>query len=170
MLIRKSQDKIHPNFSHWELFCKSFDFAGDSHELDDKVIEALFWIREYYGSPITVTSTLRTPAHNASIGGAKHSKHMYGFAIDFQLKNKEAREQYYIDMKDKNSQPFKRLRKIGVSAFGLYDNFYHIDSADYTSRTGGHYQTDNYGKWKQWDYTKKKAELLLAGRKKTATS
>jgi hypothetical protein len=38
--------------------------------------------RSNYGSPMTVTSAYRNPAHNASVGGAAQSRHMYGDAAD----------------------------------------------------------------------------------------
>ena len=40
-------------------------------------------IRTAYGQPLTVDSGYRNPAHNAAIGGAADSQHMFGTAVDF---------------------------------------------------------------------------------------
>jgi hypothetical protein len=50
-----------------------------------RLIENLNVLREVVGAPIAITSGYRSPAHNATIGGAKESKHMEGMAADFQV-------------------------------------------------------------------------------------
>lgn len=39
-------------------------------------------VREKYGKPIRVTSGFRCEKHNAKVGGAKHSQHLFGQAAD----------------------------------------------------------------------------------------
>ncbi|MEK9737063.1 MAG: D-Ala-D-Ala carboxypeptidase family metallohydrolase, partial [Candidatus Nanopelagicales bacterium] len=41
-------------------------------------------IRAAWGGPIRVTSAYRTPEHNRRIGGARHSQHVQGRALDLQ--------------------------------------------------------------------------------------
>jgi hypothetical protein len=38
--------------------------------------------RQSYGAQRSPTSVYRTPSHNAAIGGAPHSRHMFGDAVD----------------------------------------------------------------------------------------
>ena len=40
-------------------------------------------VREVIGAPIGVDDWYRCPAHNAAIGGAPDSMHLYGLAVDF---------------------------------------------------------------------------------------
>ena len=39
-------------------------------------------LRERWGAPIQILSCYRTPEYNASIGGARHSQHVEGRALD----------------------------------------------------------------------------------------
>ncbi len=166
--IYKSDDKIHTNFTYRELFTKSADYKEETHELADIVLEALFFIREHYNVSIRVNSTLRTPLGNSlTPGSAKTSFHMKGMAIDFSILDEKAKQQYYEDIKDKNSEVFRKLRKIGITGFGLYDTFYHIDCGNYESRTGAIYQVDNYGKWKSWDKSTQKKNLFTKSMMRT---
>lgn len=49
-----------------------------------QLAEAFEAIRAIWGVPITVTSGYRTPAYNASVGGAPHSQHVQGLALDLE--------------------------------------------------------------------------------------
>lgn len=42
----------------------------------------LQWFRDLLGRPVIITGGYRTPARNARIGGADHSEHMEGRALD----------------------------------------------------------------------------------------
>ncbi len=44
-------------------------------------------IRTAMGCPLTVNSGYRSPIHNANIGGAANSRHMYGDAVDFAVQD-----------------------------------------------------------------------------------
>jgi len=50
-----------------------------------KICIKLDWIRDYFGYPIKVTSGLRPEIYNRTIGGAFHSAHITGEAVDFQV-------------------------------------------------------------------------------------
>jgi uncharacterized protein YcbK (DUF882 family) len=41
-------------------------------------------VRTHFG-PVTVNSTCRSRQHNASVGGASHSQHLSGNAVDFSV-------------------------------------------------------------------------------------
>lgn len=45
-------------------------------------------IRDWAGASITINSGYRTPNHNASIGGASNSQHIYGKAVDIVCSDK----------------------------------------------------------------------------------
>jgi uncharacterized protein YcbK (DUF882 family) len=46
------------------------------------LVHVLEHIRALRPGPLRIVSGYRTPAHNAAVGGAKHSRHMYGDAAD----------------------------------------------------------------------------------------
>ena len=45
--------------------------------------------REFYGSPIIITSGYRSPEHNKKIGGAAKSAHIFGMAVDIRIPQDE---------------------------------------------------------------------------------
>ena len=51
--------------------------------LTSKLLPAMDNVRDRYGLPIHVHVTLRPPAYNTLIGGAKASYHLVGLAMDF---------------------------------------------------------------------------------------
>lgn len=63
---------------------------GINNTPSEKVITALSKLvknvldplREAWGAPIVVTSGYRSPKLNATVGGAKYSAHLYGYAAD----------------------------------------------------------------------------------------
>lgn len=50
------------------------------------MVRAAEQIREHFGVPITVSSGVRCPSHNAGVGGVPNSKHLTGKAMDFSVK------------------------------------------------------------------------------------
>jgi len=46
------------------------------------LFEALDVIREAWGGPLVIVSGYRSPQHNEKVGGAQHSQHMQGRAVD----------------------------------------------------------------------------------------
>ena len=46
--------------------------------------------------PMIITSGFRTPEHNAEIGGASHSQHLYGKAADFMVKGSTPSQVYRV--------------------------------------------------------------------------
>ncbi len=58
-----------------------------------KVVEYLQSMRNHFSSPLIITSAYRSPGYNSSItGSAKWSRHTYGDAVDFYVKNAELNE------------------------------------------------------------------------------
>ena len=78
--------KLTANFSKSEFESKD----GSPMPLDvlqniQVLAEQLQVIRDEIGKPISITSGWRSAAHNARIGGAKHSYHVRGMAADIQV-------------------------------------------------------------------------------------
>jgi zinc D-Ala-D-Ala carboxypeptidase len=82
--IRYAQQKEADGFRYftYEEF-DSPDAPGSGRQhMSAAFIRKLDRIREKVGLPFIITSGYRTPAHNASVGGASSSAHMQGLAAD----------------------------------------------------------------------------------------
>ena len=68
-----------------------FKYFQDSEivGLVDDLVFKLDRAREFYGSPIVITSGYRSPEHNEKIGGAKKSAHTFGKAVDIRIPQDE---------------------------------------------------------------------------------
>ena len=95
---------------------------------DDRINPALRGIMEEvakeYGQTLTITSAYRSPAYNASVGGAKKSQHQQGNAVDVRMSNTSVADR----------QRFLRIAASkGIQGFGCYfpassgGNFIHCD-------------------------------------------
>jgi len=71
--------KISPHFRVSEFACRD---GSDKVLIDDKLVELLEFIRDYFEKPITITSAYRTVAHNRKEGGKSNSQHLKGTAAD----------------------------------------------------------------------------------------
>lgn len=58
--------------------------------VDTELLKVLEKVRIHFAKPITITSGNRCVAHNRKIGGASKSKHIFGTACDFKVKNVHA--------------------------------------------------------------------------------
>ena len=107
-------DQVTENFKLSEFACK----CGNCENLINVgFIQALQKLRDEYGKPLTITSGYRCPAHNAVVGGAKHSYHMKGLAADIAVTG--ASERYQI---------VKRAIELGVfGGIGISSGFVHLD-------------------------------------------
>lgn len=86
-------------------------------KISQHLISVLELVRMHFNKPVTVTSSYRCEKHNASVGGAKNSKHLLGIAADIQVKDIEPKLVYqFIDTTFPNSY-----------GLGSYDSFTHID-------------------------------------------
>lgn len=92
-------------------------------------IRVLDELREWYGFPIYLNCTYRSPEHNKKVGGAKNSIHMKFNAVDFSVANKNNLKEIYNHLNYQDSvHHFLFLPKPGSMGLGLYDTFIHIDT------------------------------------------
>lgn len=118
---RNGKKQLTDNFNESEIFCKQSDFKEDHHEFDMRTISAAQILRDYFKSPLTVSSSLR-------VGDPK--AHGYNCALDLHLKNDQKVEQldkFYNEIKD-GKEIFKTLTSIGVTGLGVYDWGIHVDT------------------------------------------
>lgn len=69
---------LSPHFSRWEFACRHCGRA----EVDQHLVDHLEVLRVLKGGPLRIVSGFRCPAHNASVGGARASRHLRGDAAD----------------------------------------------------------------------------------------
>lgn len=73
-------------------------------------------LRDKMGVPLVINSGHRSKEHNAKVGGATHSQHVYAMSVDIDLGNIPDRYEFY-----------KLAKKIGFRGFGFGPNFLHLD-------------------------------------------
>ena len=77
---------------------------------------ALDELRKNIGAPIYLSSAYRSPYHNASVGGAPRSSHLFGHAYDVELRAMDKAK-----LRDE-------AERVGFKGFGMrYTTFMHID-------------------------------------------
>lgn len=82
--------------------------------------QRLIYAEALYGSPIFVTSAYRSEEHNKAVGGARHSFHLKGQAVDIRMPNSSA-------------QLAKLVWALTVAEFGgigVYKDHVHADTRD----------------------------------------
>ena len=106
-----------------EIACKDgtpypYDFIqeGRLHQL----VTMFENIRNIYNKPLIVLSAFRTPEWNKKIGGAKHSQHVQGRALDLKPPKGVSVTTFYNDVKS-----FAKL--FGIHGLGQYQTFIHVD-------------------------------------------
>jgi len=72
-------------------------------------------LREIIGIPLVVSSGARCPTHNKAVGGAEHSRHMYGDAMDIACPP------------DYRWKLVLTAMKLGAKGIGIHKSFIHID-------------------------------------------
>lgn len=78
---------VAPNFVLGEYL---YDWKGRYGVMQTHVVDAMQAVRDAVGGPVTVNSGYRSPAYNASVGGASSSRHMYGDACDIDVADMSA--------------------------------------------------------------------------------
>ena len=94
---RLSPEKVTPNFNWGEFMSK--DGSPIPKEYKANILELaknLEVLRSVVGRPISLTSGLRSPEHNAKVGGKKNSQHLLGKAADIRIKGLSPTEVHAI--------------------------------------------------------------------------
>lgn len=89
--------KVSENFRVREFKCHD---GSDAIFIADELLEVLQTTRTELNSPVYINSAYRTQSHNASVGGAKKSMHLYGCAADIRVEGYNSTEVFnYLDAK-----------------------------------------------------------------------
>ena len=78
-------------------------------------------VRTHFGKPVSVTSSYRSPAYNAGVGGVRHSLHKEFRAADIQVKGVSPRRVRDYILSLRRAGEFK-------GGIGRYKTFTHVDT------------------------------------------
>ena len=107
------------NWSKWpwkyfkpeEMACK----GTGKLKVEPRLLDYLDLFRLRLGGPVIVLSAFRTPYHNAKVGGAPRSMHLFGLAADIQTVNKD------------RNLILELAKSLKFTGFGYYRTFLHVD-------------------------------------------
>lgn len=117
-----------PHLSWAELACKD----GTPYPLEWRATRArdlgivFERIRAIYGRPIAVLSAYRTPAHNRKVGGAPHSQHVQGRALDLRPPKGVSVAAFQRAVR-KLADDMVREGHDLIGGIGYYPTFVHVD-------------------------------------------
>ena len=95
-----------------EISCK----GTGSILINTEALMALDELRKNIGAPIYLSSAYRSPYHNASVGGAPRSSHLFGHAFDVELRGMD------------KTKLRAEAESAGFRGFGMrYRTFMHVD-------------------------------------------
>ena len=127
----KKNYNVTDNFTKNELLSKcTYPKYEIGHFLAKNTIDALQFIRTYYGVPIKINSSYRDINCNKISGGAKFSQHQFRNAIDWRFIGKKAQstELKFINDIVNQKGPFRELLNYKIRGFGTYPSgANHID-------------------------------------------
>lgn len=86
-------------------------------------------VRNYFKSPITITSAYRCPAYNKLCGGSTASWHMRGYAIDFVIGGVSPSRVRALLLQWRREGVYK-------GGLGRYSNFTHVDTRGHNATWG----------------------------------
>jgi len=114
--------KLAENFYLSEFNCKDGTEVPCKYLQNVKILaENLQVLRGYFGKPIYINSSYRTPRHNKKIGGATHSQHLTASAADIRIDGVTS-----INIKDAIVTLISQ-GKMTEGGIGLYNSFLHFD-------------------------------------------
>lgn len=123
MKIRSAQDRLTKSFTKAECRCKCRRPECNAKPMDMAFMAKLEAIRQDWGRPLLVTSGARCSYWNSRVGGAEHSKHLDGLAVDL----------YFSHPND--IVAFAALaEKHGFGGIGVATTFVHLDGRDVKAR------------------------------------
>lgn len=114
-------------FKKSEFRCKCGKCGGFPVEPDEGLVKLLDKIREHFGVPVTVNSGVRCKTHNANVGGASGSQHLYGTAADIVVKG----------VSPKTAAAYAETLLPNTGGIGIYSWGIHVDVRTTKSRWNG---------------------------------
>lgn len=111
------------HFRREEFACKCGKCGGFPVEPSEKLVRVLDKFREEVGLAVYINSGIRCKEHNAAVGGADQSRHLYGDAADIRCPGKMPSELYNI-----------AVRLLPNGGVGIYDWGIHVDTRGYRAR------------------------------------
>ena len=127
-----SKMKFKPkHFSPKEFYCKCGKCGLGYDSMEEGILKLIDKIREEFGGPIYITSSIRCRDYNKAVGGATKSYHMFGMACDLSPIN-TTEEKY----KKLESITNKLNPKGGVGYYPQY-GFVHCDIRGKRGRWSG---------------------------------
>lgn len=92
------------------------DAPGSGVQMRLEFVEKLEAVRNFLGHPIRIVSGIRTPAHNAEVGGVDASAHTDGFAADIYCRS--SKDRLYL---------IRAAMRCGFTRIGIGTTFIHLD-------------------------------------------
>lgn len=114
----------HPVSTHFTLVEFACKDGSDVVLVHPALARGLDDLRRDTGSPVVLTNSYRTFSHNAKVGGAKRSKHLYGLAADV------------VSLVWTPEEVAEWAEGKGFGGIGRYNTFTHLDV---------------YGQGRRWD-------------------
>jgi len=119
--------KLSKHFNSNEFACKGEFCCGGSSPVSNSLILALEYLRQclyddYGFEGLTINSGFRCITHNKKVGGAKHSKHCMGIAVDIRTPRQLTDIEFF--------EYIKNLEIDGTKVFngvGIYNGRVHCD-------------------------------------------
>ncbi len=105
------------NFNRFEFEC---DCCGEA-PMSKVFLERLQILRDMYGSPLSINSGYRCPAHNKNVGGSSKSRHMQGDAVDISIVNMSGAQKHKL---------LSLITQLEFGGIGIAKGFIHIDLRD----------------------------------------
>lgn len=107
---------ISPHFRKAEFACNHCGSIGDG--ISSALLDCLENMRRDLGEhPVTINSGYRCPQHNANVGGAPNSQHLYGTAADIAV----------VDVAPNTVHRYFAETYPGKYGLGKYNSFTHFD-------------------------------------------
>ena len=106
-------EKLSPNFTREEMACRC---GCGADEMQPEFIQRLQATRTIMGLSMSMTSAMRCPEHNASVGGVDSSAHVDGWAGDVRA-----------DTSGYRAALISAAIKAGFNRIGIAQTFVHLD-------------------------------------------
>lgn len=111
------------NKYRWDEF-KSKPNDGSEAYVSARAVQALDQLSSFMGRKLGVGSSFRGTDHNDRVGGATHSQHLGGNALDIEIANP-----------DEQKKAIRFLASIGITGVGVYKTHLHFDTGSDRSWT-----------------------------------